>query len=106
MRLAILEGGPKLCHPLARVCLGTGKKWHNIWKQHDRGGGAIFGDRGSEEKDWPGSMIEVLPRGRGRVVSICHFFLYLNKRGRADGRVLVRPLKLLNALLVRIIVNK
>jgi hypothetical protein len=24
-----------------------GKKWHNIWKQHDRGGGAIFGDRGS-----------------------------------------------------------
>ena len=25
MRLAILEGGPKLCHPLARVCLGTGK---------------------------------------------------------------------------------
>ena len=66
MRLAILEGGLKLCHPLARVCLGTGKKWHNIWKQHDRGGGAIFADRGSEEKDWPGSMIGVLPRGRGR----------------------------------------
>ena len=38
------------------------KKWHNIWKQHDRGGVAIFRDRGSEEKDWPGSMIEVLPR--------------------------------------------